>query len=197
MRTTLMKKGLLIILSGPSGVGKGTVRLKLMTRPELNLFYSVSMTTRKIRPGEKEGREYYYVSRQEFLKQVEEGNLLEWNEFVGNLYGTPLDKVNQKREEGYNVLLEIDVNGAMKVMEKCPDAVSIFLKAPSFEALEKRIRGRSTETEEVIKERLGKAKSEYGLAYKYKYSVINDSVERAADEIASIIKKESKQANLI
>lgn len=189
-----MKKGLLIILSGPSGVGKGSVRLKLMARPELNLFYSVSMTTRKMRPGEVEGREYYFVSREEFFRQLAAGNLLEWNEFVGNCYGTPIDKVDQMRAEGKNVLLEIDVNGAMEVMKKRPDAISIFLKAPSFEALESRIRGRSTEKEETIRERLSKAKCEYDLAPKYDYSVVNDSLDRAAGEIAAIIEKESAKA---
>ena len=183
----MAEKGKLIILSGPSGVGKGTVRLFLMPDPDLNLFYSVSMTTRSKRPGEEDGREYYFVNEDEFKRRIEEGKLLEWNYFVGDYYGTPLDKVEEKLLEGKNVLLEIDVNGAKSVMEKRPDALSIFLVPPSFEALEARIRGRSTESEEVIQERLDKAKRELPCSKDYDYCVVNDSVERAAKEIKSII----------
>ncbi len=182
------QKGLLIILSGPSGVGKGTVRKELMKDPSLHLFFSVSMTTRAMRPGEVEGREYYFVSKEEFQRNIDNGNLLEWAEFVGNRYGTPKDKVEQMREEGKNVLLEIETKGTAKVLAQCPDAISIFLMPPSMKALEDRIRGRKTEPEEVIQERLEKARSELPLASKYKYVVLNDSVERAAGEIASIIK---------
>lgn len=182
------QKGLLIILSGPSGVGKGTVRKELMKDSSLHLFFSVSMTTRAMRPGEVEGRDYYFVSKEEFQRNIDNGNLLEWAEFVGNRYGTPKDKVEQMREEGKNVLLEIETKGTAKVLAQCPDAVSIFLMPPSMEALEERIRGRKTEPEEVIQERLDKARSELPLASKYKYVVLNDSVERAAAEIASIIK---------
>jgi len=182
------QKGLLIILSGPSGVGKGTVRKELMKDSSLHLFFSVSMTTRAMRPGEVEGRDYYFVSKEEFQRNIDYGNLLEWAEFVGNRYGTPKDKVEQMREEGKNVLLEIETKGTAKVLAQCPDAVSIFLMPPSMEALEERIRGRKTEPEEVIQERLEKARSELPLASKYKYVVLNDSVERAAAEIASIIK---------
>ena len=182
-----MERGKLIILSGPSGVGKGTVRIALMERKELRLFYSVSMTTRPIRPGEKEGREYYFVTKPEFQQKLAEGNFLEWNEFVGNYYGTPRDKVEQKRDEGFNVLLEIDVNGAREVMEKCPDAITIFLTPPSLDVLENRIRGRRTEEESVIQERLSKAEAELAQAPLYKYRVCNGEVEKAADEIAKII----------
>ncbi len=182
------KKGLLIILSGPSGVGKGTVRKELMKDSSLSLFFSVSMTTRSIRPGEIDGREYYFVSKEEFQRNIDNGNLLEWAEFVGNRYGTPKDKVEQMREEGKNVLLEIETKGTAKVLGQCPDAISIFLMPPSMEALEERIRGRKTESEEAIAERLEKARAELPLASKYKYVVLNDSVERAAKEIADIIK---------
>ena len=182
-----MQKGLLIILSGPSGVGKGTVRAKLMQDESLNLCYSISMTTRGIRPGEENGREYYFVSREEFEKQVQEGNLLEHAEFVGNYYGTPKSKVEELREQGKNVLLEIEINGAQTVMEKCPDAVSIFLVPPSMEALEARIRGRSTENEETIQKRLAKARGELTKSGLYKFTVLNDSVDNAAAAIARII----------
>ena len=182
-----MKRGKLIILSGPSGVGKGTVRMALRARPELSLFYSVSLTTRPMRAGEAEGREYYFVTKEEFLRNVEENNFLEWNEFVGNYYGTPKDKVEEKLNEGKNVLLEIDVNGARKVMENCKDAVTIFLIPPSIEKLEERIRGRRTEEESIIQERLAKAESELAQAHLYKHTICNDKVEKAADEIAKII----------
>ena len=182
-----MKRGKLIILSGPSGVGKGTVRLALMKKEELSLFYSVSMTTRKERAGERDGVDYYFVSREDFERQIAEGNLLEWNEFVGNLYGTPADKVEEKRQEGKNVLLEIAVNGAKKVMERCKDAITIFLLPPSIEKLEERIRGRRTESEEIIQERLSKAEAELAQAPLYKYRICNDKVEEAADQIAKII----------
>ena len=182
-----MEKGLLIILSGPSGVGKGTVRKKLVESNDLNIFYSVSMTTRSIRPGEENGREYYFVSKEEFLENVKRGNLLEWAEFVGNYYGTPADKVEEARLQGKNVLLEIEVNGTMTVLSKCPDAVSIFLVPPSLEALEARIRGRSTETEEIIQQRLAKARSELPMQEKYSHVVVNDDVDRAAEEIRQII----------
>ena len=165
------RKGKLIILSGPSGVGKGTVRMALMKNPNLHLFYSVSMTTRSPRPGEVNGREYYFVSKEEFQRNIDSGNLLEWAEFVGNRYGTPKDKVEQMREEGKNVLLEIEVNGTLEVLKKCPDAISIYLMPPSFEALEARIRGRSTESEDVIQRRLAKARKERTMQDHYAYKV--------------------------
>ena len=186
------KKGLLIILSGPSGVGKGTVRKELVKDPSLKLFFSVSMTTRAMRPGEVNGRDYYFVSKEEFQKNIDNGNLLEWAEFVGNRYGTPKDKVEEMREQGKNVFLEIETKGTATVLKKCPDAISIFLMPPSMEALEARIRGRRTEAEEVIQERLAKARSELPLASKYKHVVLNDTIERASEEIASIIKEALK-----
>ena len=181
-------RGSLIILSGPSGVGKGTVRQRLMEHRDTNLFYSVSMTTRSPRPGEENGREYYFVTPEQFQENIDKGNFLEYAQYVAHSYGTPKDKVEEKLNQGINVLLEIDVKGAMTVLEKCPDAISIFLVPPSFEDLEKRIRGRSTETEEVIAKRLEKARSELALKDHYGHIVVNDDVERAASEIAAIIK---------
>ena len=185
-----MKKGLLFILSGPSGVGKGTIRQKVMENPALNLWYSVSLTTRKQRPGEVNGREYWFVSENEFQANLEKGNLLEHAAFVDHHYGTPKDKEEEMRSKGINVFLEIDVKGAKQVMEKAPEAISFFLLPPSFPELESRIRGRSTESEKVIEERLAKAKSEMALAKNYKYQVVNDSVERATAEIRDIIRHE-------
>ena len=185
-----MKKGLLIILSGPSGVGKGTVRRKVMEDESLHLAYSISMTTRKPRNQEVDGVDYFFVSNEEFDRNVEEGNMLEWASFVGNRYGTPKDYVEKLRNEGKNVILEIEVEGAKQVMKKCQvsDVFSIFLLPPSMEALEERIRGRKSESEEIIHERLEKAKREIGLKYQYHYIVLNDDVERASDEIRSIIR---------
>lgn len=184
----LKKKGLLLIMSGPSGVGKGTIRELLMLDKSLNLFYSVSMTTRNMRPGEVNGREYYFVSKDEFMKNVENDNLLEWAEYVGNCYGTPKDKVEQTRFEGKNVLLEIDVKGCSNVLKKVPDAISIFIAPPSEEELANRLRGRGTESEEVIANRVKTAKKELEYKSQYEYVVINDKLEDCVEEIRQIIK---------
>lgn len=146
-----MKRGLLIILSGPSGVGKGTVREQLFKEESLNLAYSISMTTRYKRPGEKEGIDYFFVDVDTFKKKIEQGELLEYAQFVGNYYGTPKAYVDQLLDEGKNVVLEIEVQGALQVMKKVPDALTIFLVPPSMEELEKRIRGRRTEAEMLLK----------------------------------------------
>jgi len=183
-----MKKGLLLIMSGPSGVGKGTVREKLMEDKSLNLFYSVSMTTRNMRPGEVNGREYYFVTREEFMENVANDNLLEWAEYVGNCYGTPKDKVEGMRNEGKNVLLEIDVKGAENVFKKVPDVISIFIAPPSVEELGNRLRGRGTESEEVIANRVSRATKELEYQKFYKNVVINDKLEDCVDEIRQIIK---------
>ena len=188
------KRGLLIIMSGPSGVGKGTVTKEVMKDKSLNLFYSVSMTTRSPRPGEVNGREYYFVSKEEFQKNIDNGNLLEWAEFVGNRYGTPKDEVDQLRNEGKNVFLEIEINGATQVLSKVKDdrVVSFFLKPPSIEQLENRIRKRKSETEEVIRERLEKGEKEMSMTEAYDYVILNDEIDRAAEEIISIIKEKQK-----
>ncbi|MGL5540340.1 MAG: guanylate kinase, partial [Erysipelotrichaceae bacterium] len=136
-----MKKGLLIIISGPSGVGKGTVRNYFMHDPALNLAYSISMTTRSARDGEVDGKDYIFTTREHFQSAIQNDELLEWAEFVGNYYGTPLSKVNELREQGKNVVLEIEVQGATQVIQKCPDALTIFIVPPSMDELERRIRG--------------------------------------------------------
>ena len=184
-----MKRGLLIIMSGPSGVGKGTIREKAMEDKSLNLFYSISMTTRNPRPGEQNGREYYFVSKEEFQRNIDNGNLLEWAEFVGNRYGTPKDKVEQMRDEGKNVLLEIDVNGTSQVLSKLDknDVISVFIAPPSLEELEARIRGRSTETDDVIKNRLAQASRELSQKDQYRFVVVNDKLEDAVEEFKKII----------
>lgn len=182
-----MQKGLLIILSGPSGVGKGTIRKHFEKNQDLNLAYSTSMTTRKPRENEVDGKDYFFTSKEKFKEAIENGELLEYAEFVGNFYGTPLQEVERLRNEGKNVLLEIEVQGALQVQEKCPDAISIFIIPPSMDELEKRIRGRKSEPEEIIQQRLAKAANEMKMVPNYKYIVCNDDPKLAAELIETII----------
>ena len=186
----LNHRGLLIVLSGPSGVGKGTVRKALFEMPEQDFVYSVSMTTRAPRPGEVDGVDYYFVSREEFERQIAAGNLLEYAEFVGNYYGTPKDKVEEQLNQGKEVILEIEVNGAFQVREKCKDAVFIFLVPPTRRALYERLKSRGTECEERILARINKANKEFRLAHQYDYIVVNDEIYNAADRIMAIIRAE-------
>ncbi len=186
----LDERGLLIVISGPSGVGKGTVRSALFQREGHNLVYSVSMTTRAPRNGEVNGREYYFVSREEFEERIEKKKFLEYAEFVGNYYGTPLDILEKQLNEGNEVVLEIEVQGAMQVREKMKDAVFIFIAPPTMHDLKKRLNRRGTESPEVIQERYEKACREVELAHLYDYIVVNDTVENAADKIMAIIRAE-------
>ena len=185
-----MKKGLLIILSGPSGVGKGTVRKHIFKNCKLPLVYSISMTTREPRKGEKDGVDYYFVSKEEFQRNVDNNNFLEHASFVGNSYGTPKDKVEQLRSQGKHVFLEIEVEGATQVLNNCKDDASVlsfFLMPPSLSTLEARIKGRKTESEEKIKARLAKGKREIQFAGMYDYVVINDKIKNASKQIIDII----------
>lgn len=186
----LNDKGLLIVISGPSGVGKGTVRKALFNRKGQNFDYSVSMTTRKPREGEIEGKDYYFVSKEEFEQRIKDGKFLEHAEFVGNYYGTPLDKVQEKLDQGKEVVLEIEVNGALQVRDKVKDAVLIFIVPPTKEELYNRLKGRGTESEEIIQKRIDKAQREFPLADKYDYIVVNDDVDNAADRIMAIVRAE-------
>ncbi|MFC7363728.1 MULTISPECIES: guanylate kinase [Bhargavaea] len=187
-----MKKGrgLLIVLSGPSGVGKGTVRKELFSQPDTNYEYSISMTTRSPREGEVDGKDYFFKKREEFEQLIREERLLEYAEYVGNYYGTPLDYVNETLDAGRDVFLEIEVVGAAKVREKMPDGVFIFLAPPNLSELEQRLIGRGTETDEVIRNRIGKAKEELEMMHLYDYVVENDEVGRACDRINAIITAE-------
>ena len=186
----LNDRGLLVVISGPSGVGKGTVRKALFNMPKHNLVYSVSMTTREKREGEAEGVDYYFVSKEEFTKRRKEGKFLETAEFVGNYYGTPLDKVNEQLDQGNEVVLEIEVEGAIQVKRKVPDCVMIFIVPPGKQALYDRLKRRGTESDEVIEERITKANREFKLAHLYDYIVVNDEVNNAADRIMAIIRAE-------
>lgn len=190
METPTPKEGLLIIISGPSGVGKGTIRRNVMGDGSLNLVYSVSMTTRSRRETEVDGVDYFFVSREEFDRNIKAGNFLEWAEFVGNRYGTPKHYVDELRAQGKNVVLEIEVEGTKQVLSRCKgsNVVSIFVIPPSYEDLEKRIRHRSTEPEDVIQKRLQKARKEMHLKYHYEYVVLNDRPDRAGKEIREIIR---------
>lgn len=182
----MRERGLLIVFSGPSGVGKGTVRAKIF-ESENNFEYSVSMTTRKQRPGEVDGKDYYFRTREEFEEMIRNGQMLEYAEYVGNYYGTPLTYVNQTLDEGKDVFLEIEVQGALQVKEKVPDGVFVFLTPPDLEELRGRLVGRGTDSAEVIASRLEKAKEEIRLMSEYDYAVVNDEVELAAERVKKII----------
>lgn len=183
----MKEKGLLIVLSGPSGVGKGTVRKELFKQEDLGFQYSISMTTRKPREGEVDGVDYFFKSRDEFEELIKQDKLLEYAEFVGNYYGTPVDYVRQTISEGKDVFLEIEVQGARQIREKFPEALFIFLAPPSLSELESRIIGRGTESEDVIANRLKTAKEEIEMMDLYDYVVENDTVESACDKIKAIV----------
>ncbi|MGY3749993.1 guanylate kinase [Vagococcus acidifermentans] len=184
------QKGLLIVLSGPSGVGKGTVRKALFESDDNDFEYSVSMTTRQKRAGEQEGVDYFFRTREEFEQLIASGEMLEYAEYVGNYYGTPLEYVNKTLEEGKDVFLEIEVQGAMKVKEKVPDGVFIFLTPPDLVELKSRIVGRGTDDMAVINERMEIAKAEIEMMRHYDYAVVNDQVSLAVDRIKKIIESE-------
>lgn len=186
----LNERGLLIVLSGPSGVGKGTVRKALFDMEDHDLTYSVSMTTRPMREGEVDGVDYYFVSKEDFEKRISENGFLEYEEFFGNYYGTPRDKVEQQLDLGHEVVLEIEVQGALKVRNQVKDAVFIFLVPPSKKALKDRLISRGTEDDQTINSRLEKAEKEFQVAHKYDYIVVNDDVYNAADRILAIIRAE-------
>jgi len=180
-----MKKGKFIIISGPSGVGKGTICDRLIK--ELNAWYSVSMTTRNIRDGEVDGVNYYYISKEEFKKRIEEGKLLEYNIYNDNYYGTPRDKVLEKLESGVDVFLEIDVNGAKNIKSKFNDALLIYIAPPSIEELRERLVSRGTEDLETIENRLNIASDELKQVEFYDYVVVNDDLEKAISTVRKII----------
>ncbi|MBQ6706855.1 MAG: guanylate kinase [Clostridia bacterium] len=184
------KRGMLIILSGPSGCGKGTVVKELLSRRD-DTVLSVSVTTRSPRPGEVDGTHYFFRTKEQFEEMIQRDELLEYASYSGNYYGTPLPPIEEWLNAGKNVLLEIEVQGAQKVMERCPDHVSVFIAAPSLEVLEQRLRGRGTEAEEVIERRLNAAKEEMATAERYRYYVVNDEVELAVQRIETILAAES------
>ena len=182
----MKKKGKLFIISGPSGSGKSTV-LREVLSCEKKAHFSVSATTRKPRPGEVDGKDYHFVTREAFDRIIEEDGFLEWARFVENCYGTPEAPIREKMAAGIDVILDIEVQGAKQVKEKMPEAVAVFLFPPSMAILEERLRTRGTDTEEKIRKRLERAEAEFARAAFYDYLVINDRVEEAVKEIQAII----------
>ncbi len=181
--------GLLIVFSGPSGCGKGTLVAKLLEQRD-DTVLSVSVTTRAPRPGEIDGFHYFFKTREEVERMIQNDELLEYAQYSGNYYGTPRAAVEEHLKAGRNVILEIDVQGALQVMEHCDDYVSIFLTVPSLEELERRLRGRGTEEEARIQARMTAAKSELGYIDRYQYTVLNDEVDAAFDRLNAIIETE-------
>ena len=182
-------RGLLIVVSGASGTGKGTVCKKLLSELA-NVHYSISATTRKPRQGEVDGREYYFISEDDFKQWIADGKFLEFAEVYGNFYGTPLTKIEERLNRGEDVLLEIDVQGALNVKRKRPDGVYIFLLPPSLDELKRRIEGRGSETPDSLKRRLQNAVAEIQIGREYDYAVVNDSVDNAVAKIEAILAAE-------
>ena len=183
-----MSKGKLFVISGPSGCGKDTIMQRVFQNlPELK--FSISSVTRPMRAGEKKGEKYHFVSREEFEKMIADDKLLEYNCFVGNYYGTPIDPVKECISKGEDMLIEVDVNGAANIRAKLPEAVSIFIMPPSVETLEERLRARATESEDVLQKRIAAAKGEIERASEFNYVVINDDLDTAVREVVEIIKQ--------
>lgn len=186
-----METGYLFIMSGPSGVGKGSLRKEIMRLKDFDLVYSISMTTRPQRAYEQEGIDYYFVTQEQFQQNLDSGNFLEHAEFVGNFYGTPKDKIEELRKT-HNVFVEIDTQGVSQIIKQYkddPKVITFFIFPPSLEELEKRIRGRSTETEETIQNRLKKAKQEYKVSGQYTYRVINENLMETAQIITALMRQ--------
>lgn len=191
-KKAVTNSGLLLVVSGPSGVGKGTVCKHLCEiAPEVVL--SVSATTRPPRPQEQEGQHYYFLSLKDFLAKRDAGEFLEWAEVYGNYYGTLNSQVQHRLSAGYDVILEIDTQGAMQIRSACPGGIFVFLLPPSFPELRRRIAGRATESEDIIRLRLSKAEHEMSLAKDYDYCIVNNTVERAADDLLAVLQHEKQR----
>lgn len=192
-----MKRGVLIVLSGPSGVGKGTVRKALFEEPDIDFQYSISMTTRQPRMGEVNGEDYFFVTREQFEEEIANGNMLEYAEYVGNYYGTPKSFIDQSLAAGRDVLLEIEVQGALQVKDKMPEGAYIFLTPPDLQELKNRLINRGTEELAIINRRVATAASEIRMMANYDYAVVNDEVELAVKRIKDIINVERLRVHRI
>lgn len=187
------RRGILVILSGFSGSGKGTIMNLLMSRYEENYALSISATTRKPRAGEQEGREYFFKSREEFEKMIEKNELIEYALYVENYYGTPKAYVEEQLEAGRDVILEIEIQGARKVKEMFPDTLLLFVTPPDADTLKKRLMGRGTDEESVVSARLSRAFEEASGVEDYDYLIINDELEDCVNEVHSIIQNEHRK----
>lgn len=183
--------GRLVVVSGASGTGKSTLVKRTLERPEVRARLSISATTRPIRPGEADGKDYYFLSREEFQRRRDQDGFLEWAEVHGNLYGTPAPPVAESLREGQSVVLEIDVQGALQVRERVPSALLVFVHAPSMEVLEARLRARCTDDEATIRKRLANARGEIELAARYDHQIINDDLDTAVAALSAILNRET------
>ena len=187
-----MNKGRLIIFSAPSGCGKGTMLEQILK--DDNFCVSVSATTRNPREGEKDGVNYHFLSSEEFMERIDKGDFLEYASYCDNFYGTLRSEVDTMLEKGKNVILEIEVQGALKVMKKCPNALSVFIAPPSVKELRRRLHKRGTETEDVIEKRIAQSSREIALASKYDYIIVNDALEDAVNDFFSVVRAEQLKA---
>lgn len=190
-----MNRGTLFIISAPSGTGKGTIVSEIL-KSDPNIYFSVSATTRAPREGEKDGVNYFFITREEFLGLIETGGMLEHTEFCGNLYGTPKKAVYDKLDSGRDVLLEIETVGAMNVKAACPEAVSIFILPPSLYELRRRLEKRGTDSEEVIARRIAEARAEIEKSRLYDFVVMNDDLESAINDVKSVMSASKKLSKL-
>ncbi|HEY4399300.1 MAG TPA: guanylate kinase [Lactobacillaceae bacterium] len=186
----MTQRGMLIVLSGPSGVGKGTVRKAIFEDQDIDFQYSISATTRAPRPGEENGVDYFFISKEEFEDKITNGDMLEYAQYVDNYYGTPKSFIDQTLASGRDVFLEIEVQGAMQVRKKMPEGIYIFLTPPDLESLHERLVGRGTDSDDVIAQRVATAKEELKMMINYDYAVENDVVTNAVDRIKAIITAE-------
>ena len=187
-----MRTGNLFVISGPSGAGKGTLVTRLLEEVP-DTWVSVSATTRRPRPGEEEGVSYYFLDREDFLALADEGGFLEWAEYAGNCYGTPLASVQREMAAGRQVILEIEVQGALQVREKMPEAHLVFIEPPSLEELERRLRGRGTEADDVVRKRMETALVELSHKMEYDIRLVNDNLDEAVAELVAYVNDTAEQ----
>lgn len=184
----MKNKGLLLVVSAPSGCGKGTILGEILK--DDSFYYSISATTRAPREGEQDGVNYHFITKEEFEQRIALGGMLEYAQYCGNYYGTPKKEVEQMRDAGRDVILEIEVEGAMKVRALCPDAVFLFIAPPSVEELRRRLNKRGTEAAEVIEERVSQASRELSYANRYDYIIVNGELEKAIQDFRTVVRAE-------